>query len=381
MKQIPYYLSAVEIYLTNEEKTARLARLLNVHAAFYVSGKSEGGIYVKLSSGDYKRAFPQGELSVLRHCGLLPFLRSHLDRSALVLGAIACLLTLYISSFFVWDIVTLGDEDIPSEYILSALADSGLRCGAYIPSLDISSIEANMLIKCTELSYISLNLDGSAVIAEYGRRVSIEDDTAEEEVSNIVADEDGRIINRITQCGTPICKAGDVVRRGELLISGLYESKSGIRTVCASGRVYAEVERRIEVFFPYEREEKLYTGKTTRSLALSLLGRTKTISALDECGEYDMTSSVENIMLFGKIRLPIKLIETCGREYRYEKKEYSKQQALHEATLEYEKQLHEALRDGELVGRELTLECTEDGCRIVCNISLIRDIARRVPMG
>ncbi len=381
MKSFSYYISNITVFCPFEYKERLITLFLQNGIGFTALSGDGDGMYFKLSQSESEKICDDGLFKVTSHGGILPFISSHVDRIGLLIGAIICILCLYASSLFIWDIQADG-EGINDELLLSVLSDNGLSYGAYIPSLDIKTLENNVLITCEQLSFISINLDGSTARIEYGIREAIRKDDDDNTPSNIVADEDGQIINRITQSGSAVCSQGDVVKKGELLISGLYESnRFGIRAVKARGKVYAEVSRRIEIFYPFEVYEKVYTDKSSTGLSVTFFGSEKVIYTCKEAQLYDDVSKCESVTVFGVVKLPIKLRKTVRREYEYVKKTYTDEQVIRYATFEYEKQLSEMLCDGELTSRETTVALEDDGCRIICNLTLIRDIAKQVPMG
>lgn len=381
MKEFSFYLSNITVFCPTEQKNRLITLFLQSGTGFTVLKNGEDGVYFKLSHNDGKKISESGLFEIVSRGGFLSFVFSHIDRIGLLIGAFVCIICLYVSSLFIWDIQTDGNG-ISDEELLSLLTAGGLSYGTYIPSLDIKSVENSVLISCDKLSFISINLDGSTAHIEYGSRNSFGKDDGSTAPSNIVADEDGQIINRITQSGTAVCSPGDVVKKGELLISGLYESnRFGTRAVKASGKVYAEVSRRIEIFYPFEAYEKVYTSKSSSGLSLIFFGRKKSVYSCDDMELYDEDSVCECVTVFGEVKLPIKLEKTVRREYEYVKKAYTKDQAVRYATIEYENALSKTLCDGEITSKETVITLEDDGCRIICNLTLIRDIAKQVPLG
>lgn len=381
MRDFSFYLSNMTVFCPVEQKNRLITLFLQSGTGFTMLQSGDDGVYFKLSRSEGKRISESGLFKIVSYGGFLPFVSSHIDRVGLLIGAFVCIVCLYVSSLFVWDIQTDGDGISDGE-LLSLLSNSGLDYGTYIPSLDIKSVENNVLIACDKLSFISINLDGSTAHIEYGNRKTFDIENDDGTPSNIVADEDGQIINRITQSGSAVCSPGDVVKKGELLISGLYESnRFGTRAVKACGKVYAEVSRRIEIFYPFEAYEKVYTSKSSSGLSLIFFGMKKSVYSCSDMELYDEDSKCECVTVFGTVKLPIKLEKTIRREYEYEKKIYTEEEAIRYATIEYENTLSKMLCDGELTSRETAVTLEDNGCRIICNLTLIRDIAKQVPFG
>ena len=197
--------------------------------------------------------------------GLFAFASGYKMRIGFFIGAVLCAALLAASSFFVWDINVSGQTGLSEKEILKTLEGYGLYIGAYIPNIDTMRLENELVIDTEELSYASINLRGT--VAEVVVRERKEKDVENISLpSNLVANCDGQIESIEVRGGMPTVKKGQIVKKGQLLVSGVIDSQAvGYRLVRARGEIYARISRSFTAEVPLVREKKSRTGeKKTR---------------------------------------------------------------------------------------------------------------------
>ena len=75
-------------------------------------------------------------------------------------------------------------------------------------------------------------------------------------VGSIVASRDGVITSITTTKGTPLCKAGQAVKAGQILISGYTDCGISIRADPAEGEVFAETYREMMTLYASKRARR-----------------------------------------------------------------------------------------------------------------------------
>ncbi len=381
MKQIKYYLYSAKVSCSEKDKDRVLSYMLGKGIAFHGVKKGEDGVTFFVSGFDMKDTFLKNCCQLVGTDGVLPFLKSHGDRVGLGIGMLICMICLYISSLFIWDIKIEPIEGMSDDEVNEILNKAGLYQGVYIPSLDLERIRLNVLMSTDKLSYITVNINGSvATVQGQKRDEKKETDVKDDSPCNVVANEDGQIIRYQTKSGL-VCRAvGDVVRKGELLISGMYEDeKLGVRTVRANGEVYAEVSRYIEVYYPCTVYEKTRTDNTSKGMSIEIFGKEIGISSCDEYGHYDEETEKKELVLFG-VKLPLSVYLTERYEYGYVKRVLNEEETYRRALAEFEKKLVAETSHGELTEKDVQVYSDDGGCRIVCNLTLIKNIAQSSPI-
>jgi similar to stage IV sporulation protein len=134
--------------------------------------------------------------------------------------------------------------------IRKELKAGGLFVGSYIPALHIGELENRVLLSSDTLSWITVNLDGTVARVQVIERTEPQAGETGRLPANLVAGADGQIELIQLYRGNCLVKMGQAVKKGELLVSGIYESASvGLRYTRAAGQVLARTERviRLEV--------------------------------------------------------------------------------------------------------------------------------------
>ncbi len=190
-------------------------------------------------------------------------------RWGLVIGAALAAAFVFLMSGFVWSIRFEGvvqDQDV----LLAALKEEGLYEGCWRGRVDADEVESRVLGRNLGLSFVSVVFKGSVA------QVQIIYEKPKPEIQstapcNLVADCDGVITYMMVKEGVPVVQAGDAVKAGELLVSGIFDSQTvGIRKVHASGHVYARTAQTLRVEVPYQTVECRRTGRIRRKFTLKI---------------------------------------------------------------------------------------------------------------
>lgn len=202
----------------------------------------------------YKKIRPVARKSgmkvrIKRKCGMPFFIERHSRRIGLLIGACFCAAAVMILSTRIWSVDVVGNVRVPSETIIGVFEELGVKKGAAGSKIDIGSTEIAALQKLPELSWLNINISGSAARIEVRETVeSPEIDGGDTTPTDIVAARDGQIVIIRPFNGTQEQKIGNPVLKGDLLISGIKENKDLTVSFCkAGGYVVARTSRNISV--------------------------------------------------------------------------------------------------------------------------------------
>jgi len=207
----------------------------------------------------------------------LPFvIHKYRKRKILLGGIIFFTLMLFLLSSFIWRIEIVGGEELPHEAITVFLEEQGLHIGRFKHTVDARAITRELLNNFPELSWADIHTRGTrttVMIAESIPRQSLID---RQTPAHVVAANDGLITGIATSSGAPLVRQNDIVRRGEMLVSGILElgADTGMPStvyVHAYAEVWARRYHPIEFVIPLSYDEKIYTGRTTTRHSLQLL--------------------------------------------------------------------------------------------------------------
>ena len=313
--------------------------------------------------------------------GLRALLTRYRKRKGLLIGFFLASFLIVFSSFFIWDITVTGADAIPEAVILEALENRGVKLGAFVPSVDTEYVEQVMILDVDGLSYVSIHLRGTAAEVEVRERRTDAEIEDRQTPSNLVAAFDGQIEALQITGGVASVKLGDIVRKGDLLVSGVIDSNAlGYRLVRARGEVLARTTLTYQTEIPYQTEEKVYTGRFFSQKSIKIFSKTIKLFGKDSISPStcDKIESERRIYLFGWIKLPVFLIETKYAEYEMRPKTLTQTEALQKAYENIRMMSEQALEDAEILGRHTRISEDENALFMTVQTECIVDIAKEV---
>lgn len=222
-------------------------------------------------------------------------------------GGLLAVLLLIVSALFVWrvDVICLDNADaahpadlVDTEAVKERLREQGVGCGTFLPAFDSRHAEAQFLIGQTEVSWIAVNRRGTVLSVEVRPARAVREDITGKPHdegdgmltgTNLVADADGKVLRWELRDGMSVVAAEEMVTKGQVLATGIFESKDGdVRFSRVSGKVYADTLRRLSVTVPFEKEETVYTGERETRRTLVFFGHELPLPArrtLENTGE------------------------------------------------------------------------------------------------
>ena len=143
-----------------------------------------------------------------------------------------------------------GNSSVPTRQILEAAEKCGLKFGATRSGIRSEKIKNVLIEEIDQLQWVGVNTKGCVATISVKERNRIQETTTKKVVSSIVASQDGIIYKCTVTKGNPVCKVGQAVKRGEVLISGYTDCGLMIQATKAEGEIYAKTERQISLLFP-----------------------------------------------------------------------------------------------------------------------------------
>lgn len=317
-------------------------------------------------------------LAVEKQSGFPQLLASYGRRLGIWVGLVACAGLIWASSSIVWDVRVSGNQALDEETVVQMLSECGLGVGTALRGFDKDKVEFDILTRYREIDWISVNIRGTTVNVEIKEtsRGEIEDGAA----NDLVAARDGQIERIEAYDGNVCVRVGDVVREGEVLVSGLYEDLGTLRTSSAKGEIYARTVRVLEVEIPLEDEKKVYTGGQWTEKAIIFFSKSIKVfsNTGNVVGECDIIQYNSHITMPGNVPLPIGWQTISYRAYRTERERLSETQAMEKAfaRLEYELERLITETEAELRRKTVTCELTEESFRIRCTVECVENIAK-----
>jgi len=207
----------------------------------------------------------------------LPFLMFRYRRRKLLLGGVLFfLLGLFAMSSFVWRIELEGNQTLSYETVMVFLEEQGLRVGAPKLRLNDRLLQQSILNNFSQVSWADVHTRGTRTVVRLAEATPPQEVLDRQTPAHVMSTNDGLITHVIAWSGAPMVKAGDVVRSGEMLVSGILElvpdtPDTPLVYVHAHAEVWARRYHPIEFAVPFTYSEKVFTGQTATSRTLQLL--------------------------------------------------------------------------------------------------------------
>ena len=257
--------------------------------------------------------------------GLPDFLGRFRTRYAFLIGLAFALCAVSFLSRFVLTVEVSGNQRVPTAVILSQLRRLGVRPGVYGPSLNRKQLVQEALLELEDLSWMAINLHGTRVEVVVRESIKQPERLDESGYFDIVSQADGVVIHLEPEQGEAAVQEGDVVAKGDVLISGTVTMEppqySDMPTIQyrthARGRVWARTWRVLTAVIPAEVEVKDYTGAEKSVWSVNFFGRR--IKIFGNAGiswpKYDKMTTVRQAHLPGGQALPLTLVRETFQEY------------------------------------------------------------------
>ncbi len=188
-------------------------------------------------------------LVLLRRRGVYWVWKSLLRRPVLVLGTgllLACMLY-FPSRIYFFQVE--GNQTIPENLILDRAAQCGLHFGVSRRAVRSEKVKNALLSAIPELEWAGVNTRGCVAVISVRERT----EPSQEEPSGcggILAARDGVIRSITVLSGSALCRPGQAVQAGDLLVSGYTDLGLCIRATPAKAEIYADNLRDLTVIAP-----------------------------------------------------------------------------------------------------------------------------------
>lgn len=255
---------------------------------------------------------------IQRQYGVYWTLKRLLYRPVLTFGiALLVLLAMFLPSRVLFVCVD-GNETIPANLIIEKAEQCGITFGSSRVLVRSERVKNRLLSAIPQLQWAGINTYGCvAVISVNERQTSDVKQQTFGNVSGIVAAQDGVIQEMTVYRGNPLCKPGQAVEEGQLLVSAYTDCGILIKAVRADAEITAITHRNLEAAAQLPTQER--TAQLASNRKYSVIIGKKLINLYKGSGISD-TGCVKirtqsNLTLPGGFVLPIVLVEERFESY------------------------------------------------------------------
>lgn len=374
-------------FIVEQKRVSKALNIILINSLSYIktdflkNGDLKITIFLK-NKEKFEKCFNENNFDIKfkKEIGLIAKLKQNKHRIGFLIGFMFLLSSAFISSKFVWTINVYGNETLNENEVISELNNVNFHIGSFIPFVDYKELHNEILLNSDKISWISVNISGSVAnvfVKEKFKEISKE----EIKFSNVVSKYDGQIISINVIDGEKQVSIGDVVKKGDLLISGVIDSQSqGVRYENAKGEIKAYVNKEIEIKIPYNTYEKHYTGKVYEDKQYIIFNNFLNFyKKYSNYGTFcDTIEKIEQITVFDTIKLPIYKKTVKYYEYEYNDVTYTKSQAVDIAFIKLRYEMDKELKTAELISKSISTSYDNEFIYISANLYCIEEIGINV---
>ena len=318
-----FFLGSCRVRLTGARVQWALNELARRRIAFRdIVHTDEWSVEVTILTRDLARAQLAAQramcsLTLLRRRGAGVLFRGLLRRPGLLAALGALVLAAVVLPKFVWFYEVTGNVRVPTARILREVAAAGADFGTYGPSIKPQEIKNRVLVRIPELQWLTIQQSGGKAVIVVRERPQKESINDRRTPRNVIASRAGVLTKVDVYEGGSLCKVGDVVTAGQLLVSGYLDWGYKTQVVGALAEIYATTWRKNCTVLPDTALLRERTGVQHRSVSL-LLGRRRIPlfgagnAARKNC---EKTTEIRYFTLPGGLSLPLGLEITVQTEY------------------------------------------------------------------
>ena len=322
-------------------------------------------------------------MEVLGRGGLPVFFRRFRRRQVWTAGLLCFAAGLYLLSSFIWTVRVEGNERLTEEELLSVCGEMGLKPGVWKRRVDTEAIANGLLLRFSDISWVSVGVEGTDVTIKLAETIEKAERIDRETPCDIVAAQDGVIVQITAERGTPKVQAGDVVKKGDILISseliiGLEGEEQHTAYTAAEGTITARIWQKLTEEMPLRYKEVVYNGVEKENHSLLFGERELDILHPDSGMEWERTMLSERPLALGDFTLPLRFRKEIWKECEILEKTRTMEETKSILEENLRKKTENLLSDyGKIEDIKIRFEEYADGVRGEAEVTLLERIEEK----
>ena len=273
-------------YVIVEVSGKALERFLNLalhhHITMWDVIQEENKIRFKTPISDFKRMKPdlkkaRCRIKIVEKNGLPFTMNRYKRRKSFLLGMFIFIMMLWLLSSFVWLVEVEGATHINSMDIIKSLEEKGYESGRLKSKMNLREAEAYLLQQYPGIVWTGITYEGTRMIVRIAESVSKPEMSEKNEKPKIiVAKRDALITYIAVKKGKPLVKIGDIVKKGELLVTGempIGEEDSTLFYTASKAQIKGKTTYTANATLLLQNEKKIYLNKNSKKWTLKLFNK------------------------------------------------------------------------------------------------------------
>jgi len=341
----------------------RFLNLCSHHGIFLWNLTPSNGTYeMNIGVKGFRRLKPivhktQIRVIIKERHGFPFFLHKYRKRKLFFAGGAACLCLIYFLSFFIWNIHIDGNRQRTDEAILEFLENKGITHGMWKSGVDCQQIVKDIRKEYDDIIWVSAHIKGTRLmiqIKENSDTITAPEEEEEVDVPvDLIAAEDGIILDIVTRKGIPQVHEGDEVKKGDMLVAGNVPVLNDAGEIVgyqyheADADIVAKMQMAYNDSVPLTYEKKNWTGKKQYCFFLTTSKKFYNLKLFSTPFKYSVRETSQFTPRLGEhFYLPVSFGREVVREYKPEVKKYSDNSIQEQLTERFQKFCHNLEKKG-----------------------------------
>lgn len=352
--------------------------------------KDHKGLGCYISLKNYKQLRP-----IAKKCGTIPYIKKRIGfpfiinkikrRKVLFCSVLLFISCIYILSLYIWNIGFEGNYLHTNEKMALFLSDMNVKIGSRKKDIDCSYVETMIRKAYPDIGWVSVELKGTKLYVRIEETVipkqaeSNAPDYMTE--ADIIASREGIIWSILVRAGIAKVKVGDIVRKGDIIVSGTINVIGDSGDVISSRKIVPDADitmKTVEKYydsFSVSYNEKQYTGIEKSGYDVTVFNnKLFSYNPSNFYINYDIIREVVNLRINKNFYLPFTYQKITYKEYFLEKKVYTLEEAGEIATVNLNRHLGYLMEMGSvIVSVDTKTEIIDGNCVTSGQIVLLED--------
>ena len=272
--------------------------------------------------------------------------------------------------FIYMDISITGGSKHTPESLIKFLDENQIHTGMRKSTIDCKAIEDKIRLSYNDIGWVSAEIRGTRLIIKITETNMPAPAQKAQEPSHIIASKDAIIKSIITQTGEPKVKPGDIVKKGDILVSGVLEIMDDFDEIINKKPVIANASIRCKSYYDYKDSfsmdyiEKKFTGKTKKSYYLSFSDKKLFLyNPRYSYDNYDIIIDEVKIHITDTFYLPFRYGSLKAIEFEKSCKKYTKDQAIEIAKARLYRYIEKLIeKDVSIIENNVTISIIDNRC-------------------
>lgn len=250
------------------------------------------------------------KVKIVKRNGIFWAFHALKKRPVLVAGLIFYLFMILYLPTRVFFVSVEGNITVPTRLILEKAEACGIEFGASRRNVRSEKVKNALLESVSQLQWTGINTSGCTAVISVRERSGVQIAPETKGVGSVIAKTDGIITDITVLRGNPLCRVGQAVKSGQVLVSGYTDCGLTVKAEIADAEIFAQTHHTITAVTPAVLQERGTCVQTKRNFGL-LIGK-KLINFTKDSGISD-ASCVKMykeyyLTLPGGFQLPVALV-------------------------------------------------------------------------